>query len=83
MEEENSQSEDISWEQILLALIVIVLLIIAYLLFSYGEYLECVKPYEILSNYYQDKDSKTFFELQVRTPSELASQCSFPKNILP
>ena len=83
MEEENSQPEDISWEQIFLALIVIVLLIIAYLLFSYGEYLECIKPYEILSNYYQDKDPKTYFEALVKTPSELASQCSFPKNILP
>ena len=41
MEEENSQPEDISWEQIFLALIVTVLLIIAYLLFSYGEYVEC------------------------------------------
>jgi hypothetical protein len=41
MEEENSQSEDISWEQIFLALIAIALLIIAYLLFSYGEYVEC------------------------------------------
>ena len=41
MEEENPQSEDISWEQIFLALIAIALLIIAYLLFSYGEYVEC------------------------------------------
>ena len=41
MEEENSQSEDISWEQIFLALIVIALLTIVYLLFSYGEYVEC------------------------------------------
>jgi hypothetical protein len=81
MEKENSQSEDISWEQILLALIVIVLLIIAYLLFSYGEYLECVKPYEILSNYYQKEDARIV--IGNWTPSELASQCGFPKNILP
>ena len=81
MEEENSQPEDISWEQIFLALTVIVLLIIAYLLFSYGEYLECIKPYEILSNYYQKEDARILFEDQ--TPAKLASQCSFPKNILP
>ena len=51
---------------------------IAYFIFSYGQYLECVKPFEIASNYFEDKDPTTVAQALVKKPSELASECEIP-----
>jgi len=69
----DNENFELDKKEIILALILIILVIIAYFIFSYGQYLECVKPFEIASNYFEDKDI-IFYE----TPSQLASECEFP-----
>ena len=77
----NSKEEqyEVSWTEIFLFFTTLALLLIAYLLYSYGEYMECVKPFEVASNYFEYNDPKTVFETFAKTPSELASKCEFPK----
>jgi len=74
----DNENFELDKKEIILALILIILVIIAYFIFSYGQYLECVKPFEIASNYFEDKDPTTVAQALVKTPSELASECEFP-----
>lgn len=74
MENENFELDK---KEIILALILIGVLMIAYFIFSYGQYVECVKPFEIASNFFEYTDSKSTFPPP--TPSSLAaSECEFP-----
>ena len=60
MEDSNFQLEEehyeMSWPEINLVIIVFSLLIIIYLLFSYGEYIECVKTIELSIELYKDTE---------------------------
>ena len=72
----DNENFELDKKEIILGLILIVVVIIAYFIFSYGQYLECVKPFEIASNYFELKDTTGISF--VKTPSQLASECEFP-----
>ncbi len=71
------QNQKVDLKEYLLTAIFIAGLLISYLLFSYGEYVECVNDVEFYASFEYDENDTSLI-LKNPKPSEILKNCKFP-----